>query len=543
MLKTETVAADSAVTNGAAGVGESFASFLSEESAGGIEGSPSAAVGVGALDKTVQDEAGQAERAQERASPANLAAPTGPSIGAFATTQNLAVKGVAGSESGSPVRVSVAGRAKTTEAESKAGEKRSSGEVAAGQTAPVESSMPVAVVVPVTVVSGNVAGAEALTPPAEDAPAENRSIYIQQGQTVEGEGSGKAEPAVRAAEGGSALAPQDDGAQGDAAGVVSVPVNVVQPELTVSGGTVKPTVELQTAAIVLPQKKSNAMPSVADKSSMPADPIFGSSLVADPLKGTANQHPFYGASWNLGDRIADNTGREAESTAADPARVSGGGEKVAAAVRPEASASRATSTTSQRIDDPGLADPGAFGLTLSGAVGGSNDGGVVREGVRSEATPSSSEQFAMERLQTAEATRVLGDAMKSAMGLGIQTESFGRVTIHTATEGNHLLAQVTLEDGRQSATLVSHVPGVEQKLTQQFGMEAAVTVSTVSQSSPGGSLYGDGSRDDPRQRQDSGETSSAKPGQDRVAGMEPGELSRPSPWIQSVNAGRLDVTV
>jgi hypothetical protein len=64
--------------------------------------------------------------------------------------------------------------------------------------------------------------------------------------------------------------------------------------------------------------------------------------------------------------------------------------------------------------------------------------------------------------------------MRSDIRVGVQTEAFGRVTIQTNAQGGQLSAQVLLENAKESATLAAHLPGVEEKIVQQHGLNASV---------------------------------------------------------------------
>lgn len=70
--------------------------------------------------------------------------------------------------------------------------------------------------------------------------------------------------------------------------------------------------------------------------------------------------------------------------------------------------------------------------------------------------------------------RLLGSAMHGDLRVGVQTEAFGRVTIQTNAQDGQLSAQLSLENAKESATLAAHLPGVEQKIVQQHGLDASV---------------------------------------------------------------------
>lgn len=78
------------------------------------------------------------------------------------------------------------------------------------------------------------------------------------------------------------------------------------------------------------------------------------------------------------------------------------------------------------------------------------------------------------RVADANTTRLLGNAMRGDLRVGVQTEAFGRVTIQTNAQGGQLSAQLSLENAKESATLAAHLPGVEQKIVQQQGLNASI---------------------------------------------------------------------
>jgi hypothetical protein len=64
--------------------------------------------------------------------------------------------------------------------------------------------------------------------------------------------------------------------------------------------------------------------------------------------------------------------------------------------------------------------------------------------------------------------------MRGDFRVGVQTEAFGRVTIQTIAQGGQLSAQLSLENAKEGAALAAHLPGVEQKIVQQHGLNASV---------------------------------------------------------------------
>ncbi|HEY4010979.1 MAG TPA: flagellar hook-length control protein FliK [Acidobacteriaceae bacterium] len=101
-------------------------------------------------------------------------------------------------------------------------------------------------------------------------------------------------------------------------------------------------------------------------------------------------------------------------------------------------------------------------------------------------------QTAMQHVAELNQARALQGAMRD-FRVGVQTESFGRVTVQAVTEGGQLSAQLLLENSKQSAVLAAHLPGLEQRLSQQYGVNASVSLAGGWEHGSGGST-GDGGR-------------------------------------------------
>ncbi len=135
--------------------------------------------------------------------------------------------------------------------------------------------------------------------------------------------------------------------------------------------------------------------------------------------------------------------------------------------------------------------------------------------------------------------------MHGDLRVGVQTEAFGRVTIQTNAQGGQLSAQLSLENAKESATLAAHLPGVEQKIVEQHGLDASVRlVGSFDAGTGAGSMGRDQSgsdRRDPQQYRSS-------------VWMQPGRIEHESPHegrgletallgSRYLMSARLDVTV
>lgn len=175
-----------------------------------------------------------------------------------------------------------------------------------------------------------------------------------------------------------------------------------------------------------------------------------------------------------------------------------------------------------------------------------------RSSVPTEGTPGkpmapepSSREVLMQHAADASTTRMVANAMRGELHVGLHTEAFGRVTIQTNTGPGQFSAQVSLEDSKQSAALAAHLPAVEQRILQQHGLDASVRIVSESHTDLAGNSAGNGQRGSGANDGTRGERRGIRafeqgiPRPIRLAG---GEITRErqvwTPW-----GGRLDVTV
>jgi hypothetical protein len=128
-----------------------------------------------------------------------------------------------------------------------------------------------------------------------------------------------------------------------------------------------------------------------------------------------------------------------------------------------------------------------------------SSGAARNEGTPTEALALPAMHAVAAHLTETGAARALQSAMRADLHVGVQTEAFGRVTIQTTTEGGHLSAQLSLEDAKGSAALAAHLPGVEQKLSQQFGVSTSVNLVGSADRGYGGAASSSGERSSQQQ--------------------------------------------
>jgi hypothetical protein len=129
--------------------------------------------------------------------------------------------------------------------------------------------------------------------------------------------------------------------------------------------------------------------------------------------------------------------------------------------------------------------------------------------------------------------------------VGVQTEAFGRITIQTSAQGGQLSAQLSLENTKESAALAAHLPGVEQKIVEQHGLNASVRIvggfdGGAGATSTGRDQSGSGQRDSERSHSESVTRPSGieYPSSNESGGVAPAVLGS-----MHLASSRLDVTV
>ena len=66
----------------------------------------------------------------------------------------------------------------------------------------------------------------------------------------------------------------------------------------------------------------------------------------------------------------------------------------------------------------------------------------------------------------------------SEMQVSLHSDDLGRLTVHTAFARDAISAQITLDNPQLGSTLAAHLPAMEQRLAQDHGLRASVTIDT-----------------------------------------------------------------
>ncbi|HEV2575619.1 MAG TPA: hypothetical protein VGU25_00290 [Acidobacteriaceae bacterium] len=247
---------------------------------------------------------------------------------------------------------------------------------------------------------------------------------------------------------------------------------------------------------------------------------------------------------------------EADAKPASPQAVDVGGTGVGTVDQPDVHNAQARHDTSGQVLKAAQV-AGAAPRNMEGAAGelvrAGQAAGIQRRSVPADGSSSksnaaaepSSREAVMQHAADASTSRMLTNAMRGELHVGLHTEAFGRVTIQTNTALGQFSAQVSLEDSKQSAALAAHFPAVEQRILQEHGLDASVRIVSESHSATGGnstgnSQHGSGANDETRGERRSGRAfEQSIGGRSRVA---VGEIASERAG-RNAALGRLDVTV
>ncbi len=112
-------------------------------------------------------------------------------------------------------------------------------------------------------------------------------------------------------------------------------------------------------------------------------------------------------------------------------------------------------------------------------------------------------------LNAVNSAQLISRATGTEMRVGLHSDEFGSISIATSVSRGNVVAQIALDHGELSRALLSHVPGMEEKLGAALGLHARVELRDAAQASTQGNAYNSGA-----QNSASGGTGSgASPGQ------------------------------
>lgn len=76
--------------------------------------------------------------------------------------------------------------------------------------------------------------------------------------------------------------------------------------------------------------------------------------------------------------------------------------------------------------------------------------------------------------------RLLQTAGSSEMRVGLRSEEFGNITIHTTLGREQISARISVDSGQLGSALSVHLPAMQEKLEQHFGLNASVALDGLS---------------------------------------------------------------
>lgn len=136
-------------------------------------------------------------------------------------------------------------------------------------------------------------------------------------------------------------------------------------------------------------------------------------------------------------------------------------------------------------------------------------------------------------LSTARLVQTVG---RSEMQVSLHSEDLGRLTVRTAFGHDAVSAQITLENAQLGSVLSTHASSLEQKLAQDHGLRASVTVDTQSS--------GSGARQDSDQQQSGGRQQSRFQSFAQSSVLPEGSLSTiPLSSQPGASGSRLDIRI
>lgn len=192
-------------------------------------------------------------------------------------------------------------------------------------------------------------------------------------------------------------------------------------------------------------------------------PPAGLSLAAQSVNGTAA--PAYKSDKNPAE---DDTAHGSSSSGVDAVNAVPQGTLVAAgAVAPVVAVASTPVVTPQSTTDnlsctvPGK---GIKGATLDKANAGS------------EMSLSQTEVSDRPQLASINTAKLVQSMAQTEMRIGMRSDEFGSLTIHTTLGREQISAQISLESEKLGSALSAHLPSIQEKLSQDYGVKASVTI-------------------------------------------------------------------
>jgi hypothetical protein len=267
------------------------------------------------------------------------------------------------------------------------------------------------------------------------------------------------------------------------------------------------------AQSVLSRDSSAALGHVADARHMETKPLPGIDTTSDQQTGVGSEDPLIAG----GKELTSELGL-VKASGEDPRRNNAQQGKESLSGRPPAFQDLFTSSPT-------------FELRRASSV--PTDARSVRDA--DPTVQHAAAALAIEQSSQLRADHALATSMRSNLQIGIQTESFGRVTVHTSSQGSRMFAELSVENSQQASVIGAHLPEAEHRMETLHGLQASLSVN----SSAGGESSQ--SQDHQRHQDSTPGTYPSRVAAGKIRGI---HVSAPSELVAATvqRPGRLNVT-
>jgi hypothetical protein len=206
--------------------------------------------------------------------------------------------------------------------------------------------------------------------------------------------------------------------------------------------------------------------------------IFPSSIDPTPSAGKANQFKITPTTFNANSNLSNAT------TAMSTAKTSSQDSSGTSSRSNQTDASQATSVAA-RPADSGASQTIAFGAIAaphqtasSHAVSGSFVDEATRRTDTSASLPSDQSNGAGSGATSGiNSARLIQSINETEMHVGMHSSEFGDISIRTMVSQQQVQAQISVDHNELSSALSAHIPAMQAKLGNEYGLHASIEVS------------------------------------------------------------------
>ncbi len=264
-------------------------------------------------------------------------------------------------------------------------------------------------------------------------------------------------------------------------------ISAPAPVSKMSDGSQSPISEATSAASQRALALAKQPHAAAQGTAPPTNPNAGTAVGSNPVSNMGIQAAYPTAQGSSTNTSQQDTrgGTDAVAAVKPKGRADLSG-STAAASAPVSTFSGALASTAVVGVRDGAISAAAIGGHAS-AQPGSADAAGAAGGARSGSLSARGETNAPSELPSVTNARLMQSLSRSEMQINVHSQEFGRVSIQTAYGREAISAQITLENSQLGSALSTHVPVMEQKLSQDHGLRASVTIDTQTRGDAGGS--------------------------------------------------------